>query len=641
MKNRLLWIVVALIIVAAGAIWFFTKRPTDVISADTTINGDYTVESGRRYLLKGGAALTVEGNLMVNGSMTCEDGPLRLVVKGDLVVNDELKCESNTAQNGIHIVAEQSLKIAEDAEIVSSGSVQFAESENLLADSDAELEALYQDAATDTGTGQRVGPLADEESVAMSAPVVRAFGARVKSGGFSLLPRAQATSHTVVIGGRFVIPTPPPGVRQIVVVNFPTAVGAELRNLEITGPDGRPGADDKGNSCTARGKDGEDAFRFLAYAGNITVNNFTLTMGGGGKGGDAETTKDCDPGIATGGKGGKGGNFKMIAGNQFRITGAFVVNPGKGGAGGAAIAHGKDGGPSEKGGDATATGGAGADNNKKLGIEGSVAGTENVQIGSLDGGPGADATANPGKGGDGLACKPGGPGGKGTATGGKGGDAKLTLAGSAVRAPGATDSGGDGGDARTHGGNGGKGGDCTPDAAGGNGGDGGSATAKFGVGGKAQVNGFDGTKLDETGGDGGNGGNGCPEGAGGKGGAGNPPGKDGAPGKNICVPPASGSQTAPPDTQIDQPPATDGGQTETKIKVDVIQYQGKYIPVASQLHKEPGHTADPSRSCPEEHWHSFEGIVVAADDTQIFEPADPCGFGYTSQYPVMQIEVQP
>src|SRR3990167_1982352 len=128
------------------------------------------------------------------------------------------------------------------------------------------------------------------------------------------------------------------------------------------------------------------------------------------------------------------------------------------------------------------------------------------------------------------------------------------------------------------------------------GGAGGSETAKFGVGDKAQVNGFDGTKLDEPGGDGGNGGNGCPEGAGGKGGAGDPPGKDGAPGKNICVPPASGSQTAPPDTQIDQPQATDGGHTETKIKVDVIQYQGKYIPVASQLHKEPGHTADPSRS---------------------------------------------
>src|SRR3989344_214317 len=638
MKNRLLWIVVALIIVAAGAIWFFTKRPTDVISADTTINGDYTVESGRRYLLKGGAALTVEGNLMVNGSMTCEDGPLRLVVKGDLVVNDELKCESNTAQNGIHIVAEQSLIIDGDAEIVSSGSVQFAESENLLADSEAELEALYQDAATGTGPGQRVGPLADEESVAMSAPVVRAFGARVKSGGFSLLPRAQATSHTVVIGGRFVIPTPPPGVRQIVVVNFPTAVGAELRNLEITGPDGRPGADDKGNSCTARGKDGDDAFRFLAYAGNITVNNFTLTMGGGGKGGDAETTKDCDPGIATGGKGGKGGNFKMIAGNQFRITGAFVVNPGKGGAGGAAIAHGKDGGPSEKGGDATATGGAGADNNKKLGIEGSVAGTENVQIGSLDGGPGADATANPGKGGDGLACKPGGPGGKGTATGGKGGDAKLTLAGSAVRAPGATDSGGDGGDAKTHGGNGGKGGDC-PDGAGGNGGDGGSATAKFGIGGKAEVSGFDGGKLDETGGNGGNGGNGCPEGEGGKGGTGNPPGKDGTDGKKICPTSEEQSQTAPPDSEIDQPPVQDGGQTEGKVKVDVIQYQSKYIPIASQIHKEPGHTADPSRSCPEEHWHSFEGIVMTTDNAQVYEPADPCGFGYTSDHPVMQVEV--
>src|SRR3989338_5225482 len=113
MKNRLLWIALALILVAAGAIWFFTKRPTDVL------------------------------------------------------VNDELKCESNTAQNGIHIVAERSLIIAGDAEIVSSGSLQFAESENLLADSDAEFEALYQDAASDTGAGQRVGPLADEESVAM------------------------------------------------------------------------------------------------------------------------------------------------------------------------------------------------------------------------------------------------------------------------------------------------------------------------------------------------------------------------------------------------------------------------------------------------------------------------------------------
>jgi len=639
MKNRLGLIALAVIIVGAVGIWYFTKRPTDVISADTTINGDYTVESGQRYLLRSGATLTVEGSLTIDGSMSCEDGPLRLVVHGDLSINDELRCETNASQNGIRIVAGESVNISGDAEIVSNGSVQFAESEGLLATSDAEIEALYQDAATDTGTGPRVGPLSDEGTAVTSFPAVKS---RISKSGriniFDLIPSAQATSHTVVLGGRITVPTPPPGVRQVIVFNFPTAVGAEIRNLELTGPDGRAGEDDKGNGCTARGKDGEDAFRFLAYAGNLTVNNFTLTMGSGGKGGDAETTKDCDPGTATGGKGGKGGNFKMVAGNEFQITGAFVVNPGKGGAGGAAIAHGKDGGSSEKGGDATATGGAGADNNKKLGVEGSVAGTENVQIGSLDGGPGGDATANPGKGGDGLACKPGGPGGKGTATGGKGGDAKLILAGSAVRAQGATDSGGDGGDAKTHGGNGGKGGDC-PDGAGGNGGDGGSATAKFGIGGKAEVSGFDGGKLDETGGNGGNGGNGCPEGKGGKGGTGNPPGKDGTDGKKICPTSEEQSQTAPPDSEIDQPPVQDGGQTEGKVKVDVIQYQSKYIPIASQIHKEPGHTADPSRSCPEEHWHSFEGIVMTTDNAQVYEPADPCGFGYTSDHPVMQVEV--
>ena len=47
--------------------------------------------------------------------------------------------------------------------------------------------------------------------------------------------------------------------------------------------------------------------RFLAQAPILTVNNFTLNLGSGGNGGKAETKKDCDPGVAEGGQGGKAG----------------------------------------------------------------------------------------------------------------------------------------------------------------------------------------------------------------------------------------------------------------------------------------------------------------------------------------------
>jgi hypothetical protein len=79
--------------------------------------------------------------------------------------------------------------------------------------------------------------------------------------------------------------------------------------------------------------------------------------------------------------------------------------------------------------------------------------------------------------------------------------------------------------------------------------------------------------------------------------------------------------------------------TPSGQKIQVILYNGKYIPISNQLHAEVGHQTDPSRSCPEEHWHSFEGIVITTDKTQIVEPADPCGFGTTKDHPVLQIEI--
>ena len=68
-----------------------------------------------------------------------------------------------------------------------------------------------------------------------------------------------------------------------------------------------------------------------------------MRLGNGGNGGTAETTKDCEHGRATGGDGGSGGNFKMVAGDKFDIIGSFDIYPGKAGDGGKAIADGRTG----------------------------------------------------------------------------------------------------------------------------------------------------------------------------------------------------------------------------------------------------------------------------------------------------------
>lgn len=634
MKKRILSAVI--ILVGLGLIWFALRKPAQTISADTTVHGDYSVAAGKKVILEKGAVLTVDGNATIQGELSCQDGLLNLVVKGNLDVEGKLTCHSgNNGVSGIAAVINGSVVIGARSEISSDGSVQFAQSEQSLATSPDQIEKLYADAATPGGSGQVIGPLGEGRAQA-SLPAAQnnfAVASTAQRVGFFSIAQARAADTTVVVGGKITVPTPRPGVRQIVVLNFPDATKLEIKDFELSGPAGRDGQSDIGKSCNARGKDGEDAFRFLAYANNLTVNNFTLNLGAGGNGGNAETSNACDPGMAQGGAGGKGGNFKMVAGNNFQITGAFIVNPGKGGNGGQAIAHGKDGGPSEKGGDATATGGKGADNNKQLGIAGTVAGTENVQIGSLIGGDGGNATANPGKGGDGQGCgKVGGDGGKGTATAGKGGDAKLTLAGAAGRTPGAQDLGGKGGEADSHGGQAGNGGSCGPEGPGGNGGKGGDAKATKGPGGVGTTsNGADGAVKNETGGNGGNGGDGCPPGQGGKGGAGNPPGTDGQPGKNLCVPPKE-----QPQTQTTNPPAgsTPPPTGQTQAKIQAIEYNGKYLPVDQLI-------VEDETGCGAQHWHAAQGIVKATDRSFVPDPGPQCGYGKVAEKPVMDVPVGP
>lgn len=627
MNNKsLVWGI--LIIIVAIVLWLTLggSQYKDVAAygEDTTLEGALVVEDGERITVADGATLTIDGDLTVNGALECDGGALSVVVTGETVINDRLACERGENLDdddlglGISLVAQGGLTFGENSEIESDGHVQFVDDADNLATTQAELDALYDAVDTVPPNGTSIGPFLDNND----APVVEPVTKINKHFSFSSLLPAKAHAQAafpVLISGKLKVKTPRKGIKQIIVYYFPNASGITIKNFTLSGPDGRNGTEDKGGNCTAKATDGEDAFKFNAFAPNLTVNNFTLNLGNGGDGGDAETGNDCKPGVATGGDGGNSGNFRMTAGNKFQIDGAFVVNPGYGGAGGNATAHGKNGGASEDGGDASATAGAGADNKKSLSITGTVGGSSNIQITDIVGGEGGWASANPGTGGDGLSCgDKGGDGGSGSATGGKGGDASFSGSG---RAPLAQDIGGTGGGADATGANGGNGGSCDATGPGGNGGDGGDAGAEEGKGGSGNTGpSADGIVLDETGGNGGNGGDGCDEGVGGSGGVGDPKGDDGEDGKNLCL-------LTPPEENYTSPP-----QEET---ISVIQWMDYYIPI-DQLFIVPGHEP----YCSEDHWHT-EGIVVTVQGGTTGDP-DPqnCGFGKVSEVPVMEIPIE-
>lgn len=588
-QHKVVWGVVVVVVAFAGY-WIFSRSgsslPTLAYETDQTLEGNYSVPQGTKVVVKNGATLTVNGDFLVQGLLTCEAGPLNLVVNGEFKVERTVECSrpetlpEGDVGNGIVVVA-QSFEIAPEAVVASNGHVQLAHNESDIAYTQAEIDKLFEEAATYRKDEQHFGPFTPLEQIPPGttglpvslAPIPVLKHSAAWSGLAWLMPAAQAQEpatdiegnvvpNTNRIGGTWVvgdptqplpfdlkIPTPPKGVNKIILnFNF-GANGMDLMDFELSGPDGRPGQDDSGK-CTVKGGQGEEAMRMLARAGNIKVANFDLHLGAGGAGGSATTSKDCDPGVATGGPGGGSGNFKMVADKKFEIVGAFNIYPGPGGPGGAANAFGKvgaDGCAGEKGGAATATGGKGGDNNKVLTVSGSVAGTENITIHEVVGGAGGNGTAIGGKGGNGTGpgCA-GGPGGNATAKGGPGGNttcAKFPC------------TGGKGGDADAAPGVGGNGGQGTEVLPGGPGGKGGDADAAEGKGGTGKAKGEDGSVTNETGGNGGNGGDGCNEGVGGAGGKGNPNGQSGVKGKNLCVEEKKIEET-PVTTPPDEEPTT-------------------------------------------------------------------------------------
>jgi len=525
MKN-IFWIIV--IVVAAGLGWYFFGRVSATeISTDTHFDDGYMLEASERLDVVGGAVLTFDGSATIAGEINGDESGVMIVAKGDFT-------------------------LADSGSITGDGNVQIVGDEESLLRTDEAVDEAFAEAGEDSGDGPRVGPI-----VPSAGGVAEAVGSwnpkhvTLADKTMALLTSNTETAHAqdaeeapdtvTTLSGKIDLSKEdsddPKKRKKIVLISFPPSAGKvqmNLKNLNLIGPQNAPsGTDDLLQSCDAKGGKGADGLRLRATAWGIDINNITIGLTKGGDGGDAETKEDCDPGTAVGGEGGDSGNMKFTAAGRLVISGAFHIIPGRAGNGGSATAYGKDaeekGG---KGGDATATGGKGADNNKKLAIEGTVVGTDNITVDELFGGNGGVASADGGDGADNEGCgAKGGDGGTAKSTGGKGGNASLTVFGSPSPV---FDVGGNGGNADATGGFGGNGGNCDAKGAGGNGGKGGSASADGGKPGTGDTNGTEGTPT-STGGNGGNGGDGCTEGKGGKGGSGDVVGSDGVDGKNLCV----------------------------------------------------------------------------------------------------------
>lgn len=658
--QKILIGLIALIIIGGGAYFVMQGGASVTLTADTVYNeGD---EIPERIVLKDGATLTVNGDLTVKKSISCDGGPLSLTVNGGMKVTGALTCTGED-NPGMMLVVTGAVALGDSAKVTVDGSVQIVNDATKLLTTDEEIEAAYQEAGRAGGEGPRFGPFLEDGSVSVApgtsvAPSAPAHGLikvayAQDPAGNEVMDKEGNVVPSATIGGDWIvgnggvppsgvaIPTPDKKVKRI-ILNFDFGVNGNvaLQDFHLVGPSGADGASDEGASCNVRGKDGEDAMRFRVQAKNVEINNFRIELGNGGAGGTAETTRNCDPGVAKGGKGGEAGNMKITADKGITINSMTIV-PGRGGNGGGATAYGKDGVPGcpgTKGGDAIATAGDGGKNKKELSAFGKVSGIGTVEIKEVTGGFAGSAFAYGGSGGDGTGCNcNGGPGGKATATGGKGGDASV-KAGGAVATNGAA--GGNGGDATTEGGMGGAGGQCPLKPKGGDGGKGGDAVSKEGKGGTGTTqNGDPGEVEAEKGGDGGNGGDGCGPGAGGKGGAGREPGALGKPGKLVCpveekktdtsvTPPAGGVPTTPAGgTQVTPAPAPK--------PIQVIRYQGKYLPT-DQLIVESEQGCDGGQA----HWHALEGIVIATDGSQVFDPGPQCGFGKVNDVPVMPYVAQ-
>jgi len=466
----------------------------DVPAAGETVTGDVTVE-GTLEAAGDKLVLTVDGDLTVNGTIQSGAAAAAGVRQSSF---DPTKSLRNQTE-GIYIVVKGNVQFGENSQIISNGPIVITDDDTQL---DRIAQDVYDEADSDSGDLPTLVPLpitndTNGQALAAAIPAPAPFLGSVDT---------RQASVTRVIQGVADLRNAQ-GDKPTFLFRFNNVGIMVIKNYQVLTPAGVSGAskdnstdpNDQGTDAAGgKGKNGMN-LNFWNNNGPIDVEgNFTVTLTDGGAGGDA--TVVCA--TATGGEGGKAGNFRMTAAGGIDITkGKLTINPGKGGKGGNATATGTKGAigcAGTNGCPATAIGGKGSDNKKRLRVRGNVQGLANVTIAKVTGGDGGTGTATGGEGGDGLECCDGGDGGKGTATGGKGGDASVDVGTLAVTSAGAE--GGAGGNATATGGDGGDGGDCKTRKAG-DGGDGSDSAATGGAGGAATASGGGGNG---TGGKGGN-----------------------------------------------------------------------------------------------------------------------------------------
>lgn len=494
-----------------------TTDTADTFTTDTTV-ASLSIAAGDTTTVENNAEITVTGDATIDGTLSAATGRITLIVDGDLEINGTIRANDSTITDlpGDTALSDQ---IAGIHIIIGTGTVTFGES--------AVLETTGHLVVTDDADVLMSTPndLFDEvedvsgDEFATLVPLPPDNDAFTDNGAAKTVrrqPRQGAAAGPITITGTWPpVGAPPiPGDVPVWIFRFFGNRDVNLTDWAVNGP-AAPGGEDADETndpgTNATGKSGKNGMRLNIWnaGGPINIDNVVLNLTNGGAGGEASGS--CSS--ATGGDGGKSGNFRMTASGGININGSLTINPGSGGCGGDATVTGgpagADGCPGADGEDAEATGGAGADNKKRIYVRGNVTGVANIIIGPLFGGDGGAAEAEGCDGGNGIACCDGGNGGKGTATGGKGGDASLNISGFALTSGAVL--GGTGGEATSGGGTGGNGGPCKF-GDGGDGGDGGDAGATGGTGGDASTTGAGGDtggsggNATATGGDGGNGG---------------------------------------------------------------------------------------------------------------------------------------
>jgi len=490
--------------------------PVFAPTEDTEIDGDRVYQSisipaGVTVTVTDGSVIHSLGEVDIEGSLMADCYEVNLIADGPVTVTGTVdnRCTTNPTDDG------------DQLRIVGTGAMTFTGTTGSSGDL--------------TITNDSTLTLEDFEAAQAFGVPVRAFGSSVPApcnyNGMDSRnrpkPPTPSTQGKTGANGRN------GKARRFICDGDSDYDGGEYEGYDAG--DGEDGDADATNESQgpAEGGDGGDAdeTRILA-TGSITFRGgVTIRLGNGGKGGDA--TRVAPPNRsaeATGGAGGKSGTLTVRSGGGISIpqNGGLIIDIGKPGDGGDANAAGGKGDdstptePAKKGGNGTATGGAGGDTpDARFRSSGNVIGINNITLTGGPAGLGGTATAVGGQGGHGVVKEnpDGAEGGAQTATGGKGGEAP---AGDFSGMPFVV--AGDGGDADLSGGMGGNGfNGCMemPPTRGGNGGDGGDGNATGGDGGTEGVtSGTGGEAIIATAtGDGGDGNDGVGPGNGGSGGA--------------------------------------------------------------------------------------------------------------------------